>query len=80
MQRLAQDLASPRYQVYFRAILNCKEESVTSAEAKENCLDTKLQQLVARDDSLPIRVAVTKAIKSWADSQFVASYFIQFFC
>ena len=80
LQRLAQDLASPKYQVYFRAVVNCKEESVTSAEAKENCLDTKLQQLVARDNSLPIRIAVRQVCKSWADSQFVSSYFIWFFC
>ena len=79
LQRLAQDLASPKYQVYFRAIVNCVEMSVTSAEAKENCVDTKLKQLVARDNSLPVRIAVTKVCKSWADSQFVSSYFIWFF-
>ena len=52
---------------------------VTAAEAKENCVDTKLQQLVDRDNSLPVRLAVTKVGKMWADSQIVSSYFIWFF-
>ena len=73
LQKLAQDLASPKYQTYFRAILNCKAESVTPAEARENCLDRKLQQVLARDKSLPVRYAVERVLKSWAASALVSS-------
>ena len=54
LQKLAQDLASPAYVVYFPALLKCKAEAVTSAEAMEHCLDGKLQQLLAWDKTLPV--------------------------
>ena len=54
LQKLAQNLASPAYVVYFPALLKCKAEAVTSAEAMEHCLDGTLQQLLARDKTLPV--------------------------
>ena len=78
LQKLAQDLASPAFAVYFRAILKCKAESVTSAEAMENCLGRKLQQLLARDKTLPVKIAVQRVLKSWAASQLVSSTFVSY--
>ena len=71
LQKLAQDLGSPANVVYFGAILKCKAEAVTSAEAMEHCLDRKLQQLLARDKTLPVKLAVQRVLKSWAASQLV---------
>ena len=76
LQRLAQDLASPKYQVYYRAIGNCRTESVTPAEARENGLDKKLRQLLTRDKTLPVKCAAEKVIKSWAESQLLSSFLV----
>ena len=76
LQRLAQDLTSPKYQVYYRAIVNCREESVTPAEARENGLDEKLRQLLTRDKTLPVKCAAEKVIKSWAESQLLSSFLV----
>ena len=76
LQRLAQDLASLKYQVYYRAIGNCRTESVTPAEARENGLDKKLRQLLTRDKTLPVKCAAEKVIKSWAESQLLSSFLV----
>ena len=73
LQKLAQDLECPKFTVYFQAILTCRQESVLSAEAKENCLDRKLMQLLARDKSLPVKLAAQHMLKFWAASQLVSS-------
>ena len=73
LQKLAQDLECPKFGVYFQAILTCRQESVLSAEAKENCLDRTLMQLLARDKSLPVKLAAQHMLKFWAASQLVSS-------
>ena len=73
VQKLAQDLDGPTWGNCFQAILTCRKQSVLPAEAKDNCLDTKLMQLLARDKSLPIKTAAHDLLKFWAASQLVSS-------
>ena len=78
LQKLAEDLASLNFAVYFSAIWKCSAEEVNSAEAKENCLDSKLQKLLARDNCLPVKIAVQRVLKSWAASQLVSLFLLLF--
>ena len=73
VQKLAQDLDGPLWGISFQAILTCKKLKVLSAEAKQFGLDTKLMQLLARDNSLPIKTAANDLVKFWAASQLVSS-------
>ena len=58
LQKLAEDLASLNFQISFGAIWSCSTEKVNSAEAKEHCLDSKLQKLLARNSCLLVKMAV----------------------
>ena len=53
--------------------MRCRTESVSTAEAKQNSLDGKLQRLLARDKSLPVKLAGQHMLKFWAASQLVSS-------
>ena len=73
VQKLARDLDGPNWGIRFQAILTCRKQSVLPAEAKGFGLDTKLMQLLARDKSLPIKLAAQDLLKFWAASQLVSS-------
>ena len=46
-----------------------KAVAAHSAEAKEYCLDSKLQTLLAQGNCLPLKIAVRRVLASWAASQ-----------
>ena len=69
LRKLAEDLASPDFNVRFGVALTCIHEKVNSAEAKEYCLDSKLQTLLAQGNCLPLKIAVRRVLASWAASQ-----------
>ena len=69
----AQDLDGPLWGISFQAILTCKKLKVLSSEATQFGLDTKLMQLLARDNFLPIKTAANDLVKFWAASQLVSS-------
>ena len=74
VQRLsAQDLDGPLWGISFQAILTCKKLKVLSSEATQFGLDTKLMQLLARDNFLPIKTAANDLVKFWAASPLVSS-------
>ena len=78
LQKLAEDLASLNFQISFGAIWSCSTEKVNSAEAKEHCLDSKLQKLLARNNCLLVNMAVQRVLKSWAASQLVSLFLLLF--
>ena len=72
LRKLAEDLASPDFNVRFGVALTCIHEKVNSAEAKEYCLDSKLQRLLAQGNCVPLKVAVRRVLGSWAASRLVS--------
>ena len=75
LEEIVRDLECPQWGVNFGAVVRCRAEFVSTAEAKQNSLDGKLQRLLARDKSLPVTIAVQEVLKLWAASQPSFEYF-----
>jgi hypothetical protein len=65
LDKLAQHLASQSYTVYFPTLQKCLADSVTLKEAKKSGVERHVRQLLVRDKSLPVKLAVHRVLKAW---------------